>query len=590
MTVMNNGLKAGVLGLVFLVGLAGCDDDSSGGPAPATATSTATAIIVATATHTQVPTLAATDTATLPPTPTLTPPTATTEPTVIATATPTSEPTVAPTETPTEPEPTPTSGFSEQLSPGDLVVRAAFDEDTVAFRVSWGSHAKTVPAGLASTGQVYPGHFHDLLRHDGTKFDRLPSATRLQEDRVSFMIEDPARPTAGFAAAGCYMACHADLKSGADHHVIESSTFLDHIHWRGARSGPMGYAEDAWVSPAGRERDAAETPPSAWIRAAGDRLREDQSALANTQHDLAEGLPRFVFNRGKSLPGGFVIPRFFLAKTDGRLVTDPWAELPQIQDLTENRSLLVVFQDREFDPIDKVNAVDVGYLVYIAAGGTLHLPAHLQATGTPEFLTWASFWGEELGIAANPNDPSASAAAGQMLTDIHAEWDVESERQALVTRSVGFIYDSDQHDVATTRRFDADQGTWIVTLFRKLSTESLNDTDLAGLRTGSSYNLAFALHDVGDGANSHHISFAYKLGAGAAADIRANQVSDVTSVDWSGIPAFATRVFQPGGQVTLDELKDPDFHPGASRVEERPCRNCHEPDDMPDLLGRQSIP
>ncbi len=612
--------RLGALGAVAFMGLAGCDNDGSGDSPPATATRTATAVVVATTTPTRTPTLAstATRTHTPPPTSTQPVPTATTEPTVIPTSTPTlaatetpteppATPTVAATETPTQPEPTPTatatatptepeptptptptSGFSEQLSPGDLVVRAAFDEEMVAFRVSWGSHAKTLPTGQASAGQVYPGHFHDLLRHDGTKFDQLPSATRLQEDRVSFMIEDPGRPADGFGAAGCYMACHADMKSGADHHVIEPSTFLDHIHWRGGRSGPMGYAEDAWVSPTGRERDAAGTPPSAWLRAAGDRLREDQGALSNTQHPLAEGMPRFVFNKGKSLPDSFAVPHFFIADLDGALVTDPWVELPQIHDLTDNRSLLVVFQDRGFDPIDKVNAVDVGYLVYVAAGGTLHLPAHLQTAGTPAFLTWTSFWEADLGIAANPSERAAAAAAEDMLTEIHTEWDVESGRQALVTRSVGFVYDSDQHDVTTLRRFDTDQGTWIVTLFRKLSTERINDTDLTGLKSGSSYSLAFALHDVGGGANSHHISFPYKLGSGSENDIQANQVVDVASTDWSVIPAFATRVFQPGGQVTLDELKNPDLHPGASRVGTRPCQNCHEPDEIADLLGTSS--
>lgn len=476
-------------------------------------------------------------------------------------------------------------------NPGDFQVQTAYDENSVAFRFMWKGHAKSSPAGFANVGQVYAGQFHDMMVHNGTSFDRLPAAQRMDEDRVTFMLEDPTRPVGGFAAAGCYLACHSDmLPSPVKDHYLAGGGFLDHWHWRGGRSGPMGYAEDAHVDGVTRQRDSRGTPSSQWLNATGDRLREDQPAFAaglSGHAVLTDRLPRFVFNKGKKMPEGFEVPSHFLATENGTVVTDPHAQLSQVKNVASNRSLLVVYQDRNFDRVDKVNAIDLGYLVYVAENGAVaHLPAHLRDTAGAPFAAWSGFWSAELGIAADPANPTAAAAAKSRLDAIHAEW-IASGKKALVTRSVGFIYPSDQHDIASTRSFDAARGIWTVTLYRKLDTgAAAKDTNLAALKSGQLYNLAFAIHDAGAGSESHHITFPYKLGnAATAADLKAQQVPDVTAVNWNHVPALLTRVFQPGSK-SQTVLKDPARHPGAGSVGGTPCQSCHTTSVMPALVAK----
>jgi hypothetical protein len=491
------------------------------------------------------------------------------------------------TDVPSAPGPAPGAARTAAplAEPGDVRLQVVHDREDVAFRFSWKSHPKRHPPGFANVGRIYPGQFHDLLRFVGDAFDSFPEGpereTRFEEDRVTFMLQDPARPVAGFAAAGCFVACHAGMKS---HHLLPGAgSFLDHWHWRGARSGPMGYAEDAWVSNAQRERDSAGSPPSQWLRAGGDRLREDQAALARTGHPKAEGMPRFVFARGKRMPAGFVVPAHFVAREDGSLLLDPYAGIPQVRDVGPNRSLLVVHQDRTFDPVDKVNAIDLGYLVHVARGTTEHLPAHLRDVAGAPFRTWRAFWAEELGIPADPGEASAVAAAEARLDAIHAEWE-GSARRAMVARSVGFIHRSDQHDITSSRSFDAQAGVWTVTLHRRLSTGRTNDADLAGLATGTEYDLAFALHDVGDGDETHHISLPHRIGKTRTADVPVTEVADVRATDWAAVPAVLARVFQPG-TARLDELKDSARHPGAESVGVTRCQECHRPEELR-ALGR----
>lgn len=474
-------------------------------------------------------------------------------------------------------------------NPGDFQIQSVYDNEKIAFRFMWKSHAKTSPSGFGNNGLVYPGQFHDMMAHNGTSFAQLTTGQRMDEDRVSFMLEDPAKPVTGFGAAGCLVACHNDmLPSPVKDHYLGSAGFLDHWHWRGGRSGPMDYAEDAHVDELARKRDTAGTPPSKWLRSGGDRLREDQPAFAAalTGHAvLTDRLPRFVFNKGKLMSGGYEIPSYFLASENGTIVTDPYTQLPQVKDVAKNRSLLVVYQDRDFDKIDKVNAIDLGYLVYVATGQVNHLPSHLVANGTP-IAAWTTFWAAELGIAATPDDSTASTAAKNQLDAVHAEW-MASNKKAMVTRSVGFIYPSDQHDITSTRSFDAARGVWTVTLYRKLDTGTLNkDTNLAALKTGQLYNLAFAIHDVGGGSETHHITFPYKLGNSATqADIKAQQVTDAATVNWNTVPALLTRVFQPGSK-TGDVLKDPARHPGAGSFGVTSCQACHQVSQMPALVAR----
>jgi hypothetical protein len=61
-----------------------------------------------------------------------------------------------------------------------------------------------------------------------------------------------------------------------------------------------------------------------FLRSGGDRFREDQAAIIGTGHPvLVDGLPRFVFNKGKSMPGGFTVPGFFLPNRSNATMIDP---------------------------------------------------------------------------------------------------------------------------------------------------------------------------------------------------------------------------------------------------------------------------
>lgn len=462
-------------------------------------------------------------------------------------------------------------GSDDVFPPGPTQIRiqAAFDQTDMAIRFSWVSRQKHYPEGL-NDPRAYPGQFHDMLAHNGVQFDRAPASERIQEDRVNVMIGDPLIIGKGFANSGCYVACHTGMES----HNLSIAGVLDLWHWRGGRSGPMGYAEDTGVSTAGRIRDNLGTPPSAWIRGAGDRLREDQAAMIGTGHPLAEGFPRFVFNKGKQLPGDLQIPRFFIWANAGAILEDPLAEVPGVTDVSVNRSLIVAYQDRTFDPVDKVNAIDVGYLVHVANGSVAHLPAHLRTPGSAAYTSWTSFWSGELGI-----QPGQSAAAEARLSEIHAEWE-GSDRTGLVSRSIGFIYDSSQHDITSTRHFDAARSEWVVTLYRKLNTGDPQDVNLSGLPQGASFALGFSMHDQGGGSESHDISLPFVLGSDSGVDIRAVQVSNVRSMDWESAPTLESRFIrrdflQMGNPWTLETLLTVGTHGGAPFVNVVRCQSCH---------------
>jgi hypothetical protein len=467
-------------------------------------------------------------------------------------------------------------GPKTELLNDQVRVQVAFDANEVAFRYTWKSQKKLYPAGQGNINRNYPGHFHDLLKHNGTKFDRLPSAERMEEDRVTMMIHR-RDVIQGYGTAGCAISCHTGM---ASHHLLTDDV-LDHWHWRGARSGPMGYAEDAAVNNVERIRDNLGTPPSKWLRSAGDRLREDQAAMTGNAHPvLTDGLPRFVFNKGKTMPGNFVVPSFFIANEANAIVTNPHTGLPQITDLAVNRSLLVVYQDRAFDPVDKVNAIDLSYLVWLATDEVSHLPAHLQETAGEPFTTWRTFWAAETGI-------NTAAAALTRLNDVHQEW-VNSNRNAMVTRSVGFIYNSDQHDVRSERSFNASRNEWTVTLRRKLNTGSNRDADLSGLAAGTEYTLSFAMHDSGAGSETHDISMPMVLSTSAMADIQAKSVTSLNNVDWSKTPYLDTHWVKQSvmHHFYLDWLKSPS-HPGAAVLETTSCGNCHK--DNSSLLNRSVL-
>ncbi|GAB2614725.1 ethylbenzene dehydrogenase-related protein [Belliella aquatica] len=456
------------------------------------------------------------------------------------------------------------------VTPGETQVKlqVAYDATDVAFRFTWKTQKKLYPTGLPNTGKNYPMQFHDMLMHNGTKFDRLPSGERMEEDRISVMLNKTQAGIQGFAEAGCAIICHTNMDS---HHLLTNDV-LDHWHWRGARSGPMGYAEDVAINNTERIRDNLGTLPTKFLRSGGDRLRENQEALAGTGHPvLVDGLPRFVFNKGKNMPSNFTIPSFFLVGDNNAILINPQGEIPTVKNVDRNTSLLVVYQDKTFDTRDKMNSLDLGYLVYVALGSVDHLPAHLRDVASTDFNTWRSYWAAESNI-------TTSAAALTKLNEIHAEWN-SSNKKAMVTRSVGFIYPSDQHDVKSERSFNPNTNEWTVTLFRKLRTDSNRDEDLSELRTGAIYGVSFAMHDSGAGSETHDISLPYKMSNANSADIQAVSVSNIQSVDWNSLPALETNWVKQAlmPKYTSDWLKSA-AHPGASSLESVTCATCHTDD------------
>ena len=455
-----------------------------------------------------------------------------------------------------------------------VTLKVAYDANYVAFQYTWFSQAKSLPAGFGNNGQVYPGHIHDVLKHNGTKFDRLPSTDRMQEDRVTFMIQQVDGAVEGFDEAGCWVSCHEGME---DHNLLQPGV-LDHWHWRGGRSGPMGYAEDAGVNETSRIRDDLGTSPTAFLRSGGDRLRENQAALANTSNANAESMPRFVFNKGKNV-NGFTYPKYFIADEAGNVITNPHTEIPTVKDVSKNRSLLVIYQDLTFDPVNKINAIDLGYLVWVASGNTTvaHIPAHLANETDARHTTWKNFWATELNIAT-----TAAAAAQTKLDEIHAEW-VASGNNAMIARSVGFIYNSGQHDITSKHEFDTTKGKWTVTLYRKLNTGETADVNLSGLASGTKYSIGFAMHDAGGAAVSHDLSLPYIMGTGFDTDIKPNFVGDVKTANWNSIEALNVNWVKQDYNWTYEELTG-GLHAGAASVGLLSCQSCHNEDGTARVL------
>jgi hypothetical protein len=337
-------------------------------------------------------------------------------------------------------------------------------------------------------------------------------------------------------------------------------------HWRGGRSGPMGYAEDTWVATGlyetgaqGRQRDRASGSTN-WIRSGGDRLYEDQNWGGDLLFWNDTMLPRFVFNPAKS---GF--NNYFLSDADGVAFTDHEALMNSITDISYV-SNLIIYQDLAFDPVDKVNSIDMLYLLYMAG-----------AIDAPDYNNdWADYWAGQTGV-------TEAAQAEAMLDEIVAAM----EEGALVTRSVNFLYESSQHDISATRDFDYDNNIWSVVMTRDLttSTAGVDDVDLAGLADGLEYPFAFAIHDLGSGGISHFVSFPYTMGTeDTQADVMVTVVDNVGSADWSQVPVFQTVVYAPVPEYAYDNLLDSSFHGGARRLDSRSCQSCHVADFVEGIL------
>jgi hypothetical protein len=198
------------------------------------------------------------------------------------------------------------------------------------------------------------------------------------------------------------------------------------------------------------------------------------------------------------------------------------------------------------------------------------LPNHLRDATTADFAAWRDFSATESGIA-----PTAASAALTKLNEVHQEW-TNSQKNSMVARSVGFIYQSDQHDITSDRSYDPVLNEWTVILYRKLSTGSNRDVDLTGLTSGAKYSIGFAMHDIGGGSESHNISIPYVLASEPGFDIESPKVGSVRDVNWNDIPSLDTYYVKPESltKYNYDWLKSAE-HPGASSLGSVSCVTCH---------------
>ena len=412
----------------------------------------------------------------------------------------------------------------------ELAIRAAYDDENVAIQFSW------------ATNKNYFGLLHDIrsLNEEGEwsapEANLLPDdPTRVFEDRVHIIWEAEGASTAAESPYfGCFQSCHADMNEmpeniGEDtrHYVIpgdleELGTYqADMWHWRGARGGPMGYAEDTWVrahefgtGAQGRRRDET---------GSDGRLRENQgfgdeyTATVNGE-SVTVRLPEFVYD--PALNSGF----YFL--NDGeRLITEA-----TIGNLFNSQT---------------IEAMEAGER------------QHALIVSGPRANTLAVADLDQDAIDAI----AAEALAGAIINRPFLQDDLTG--------------DSSQHDIRSNREFSNGQVT--VTMIRALDTGFADDIALTDLAT-SMYWFGAAVHDGNLGRVTHHVSV--PLSIGPDGNVEPVAVDSVETADWTGIPAYTTTVFKPG-DMSYQWLKDvPNGHP----VEvDASCASCHSinPDDHP---------
>lgn len=469
----------------------------------------------------------------------------------------------------------------------DVEIRAAFTEDDIAFNFEWESMMD------------YPLQFQDIIRFDGEKWEDVPGDEQHQETKISLMIEDPDYEVEGFEEGGCYVTCHDDMNNevpggsgGGErettHYLIaedekEVDEFgLDKWVWRGAKTAPMDFAEDKWISRgefgtgySGRRRDYIEQPPVEWIK---ENEGIWQKQPVNEVSWQEKSLPRYVFN-----PEKVSFDNYFYSCEEGEPYTDP-VELMESVHSMEYEPLKVIYQDYDFAPEDdRVNVIDVKFLQEMA-----------QEKIKPGLGDgWEEFWSNQTGI-------TTSQEAKGMLDDI-----VDNLKEGvLLSKNTGLIYESSQHDVFSIREYEPDSATWTVTLYREISPdegeedaieqeeeEPTDDVDFEEILEEETYNVAFAVHDTGERGLSHYISPPYSLGnEETEAEIEAMEVEEdltidttdeIIRVDWEQIEPIEASFYLPGS-ISYQDLTDEEFHgEGAEFInQEKKCMDCHGEEEL----------
>ncbi|WP_241078835.1 ethylbenzene dehydrogenase-related protein [Natranaerofaba carboxydovora] len=449
--------------------------------------------------------------------------------------------------------------------PIEVEVRAAHTDDEIAFHFEWESR------------KGYPAQFSDIMKYDGQEWTKLEGEDEVVEDRVSIMFEDPENEIEGFGEAGCYVSCHKDM----EHHYVEvedeeevGEFSLDMWDF-GGQIGSMDYARDKWImyeesdeGVSGVERDIIDDEEKEelpeWVSEEGASIIKDQPMSAGEWEGKI--IPRFVFD-----PDEVIFENFFYSDEEGNLITDP-DELKESIDDMEYETLNVAYQDFEFDPEqDRVNSIDVKFLVLMANDEL-----------SPDIgEEWEEYWSKRLNI-------TTPEGAKELLNEIVEEL----EEGALISSNTGYVFESSQHDVRTTREFDVDTNTWSVTLIRDIEAdedeedppveeieeeeakeeeeedqeekeaeekeaeddenedendeenneenndegedeeEPVDDVDFEALLEEEIYNMAFSIHDIEKDGIFHHVSLPFEIGGEEVeADLEIANVEEDLTID-----------------------------------------------------------
>ena len=172
-----------------------------------------------------------------------------------------------------------------------IFTKAVYTEDSLYFLFQWMDPTKSV------TKQSW--------QFDGEKWVHLPG----NEDRIALLFEI-ARINK-FATKGCAVTCHSPPDEDRERWKLATKTPAekgDLWHWKAARSDPYNYADDAWLTVAGR--------PSGSYRETG-RVKDSGEGgdVKNQTEDRSR--PRFRQNPAKEplVPG-------FLLMDEAVIITD----------------------------------------------------------------------------------------------------------------------------------------------------------------------------------------------------------------------------------------------------------------------------
>lgn len=423
-----------------------------------------------------------------------------------------------------DPDPVdPTANHGDAHSAISVAVRAAYDADQIAINFQWQSNKN------------YFSVLHSVMTYDAAAgswvaIDELASDAHVNEDRVIINLQADDNKIVRFDNMGCWAICHDTMEgmpneqldgSGAplQHHVDSTlegqGTGVDMWHYRGARSGPMGYAEDTWVSTT-RGRDNKGT-------ILNTNLRGSQGYIDWVSSTGTYKLPTYVFDPAKNSGSYFL--------TDGNGVV----------------------------PQDRIDDLRLALTLEAAEAGTLQ---HGLIANGPRANTL-----KVADLVAAGDSDTLNAIVQEMLAG------------GLTLGTVLFYDEtSDQQDISGAAAFDAEAQAVSITMVRKLDTGSAKDASLAGLSSGTAYTFGFAVHDNNGHAAFHRISVPLKLGTAGTNSIVAQDTSGlggVAAVDWSTIAPYNSVNFVPR-TATGDHLLDSLEHTGAGGLKiGMTCLDCH---------------